>query len=172
MPLHTTGLTSRHDLDHPDEKPPAKADPLPYERVLKFNPNHGPDGRFTSGGGGRRGGTEGPPRVGAFGQKLSPAEVEFRVSRPKTYQDRLKGSAARAANDARLDRQQAEVARQQQESLAEATRIISGVTYASAGRQASARQMLSNASLATRATTTTHTGSMVGGVPTKRSTFS
>lgn len=71
MPLHAIGLVSRYNLDHPDEKPPEPVAPLEYERVLKYNPNHDPEtGQFTSGGGGRRGGTEGPPTHGAFGQKL------------------------------------------------------------------------------------------------------
>ena len=159
MPLHMTSLVSRHSLTHPDEKPPAPAAPLDYERVLKehlcwgrpcgggggkgkggpsdrdilveatrqrdernkkkpkeekdddgpspeaiahlgkeeatlrhqelkefhnklakkakkfelilkYNPNHGPDGRFASSGGGRAGGTIGAPTTGAFGQKL------------------------------------------------------------------------------------------------------
>lgn len=51
MPLHHTALVSRRELDHPDEKPPVKVSPLAYERVLKFNPYHGPDGRFASGSG-------------------------------------------------------------------------------------------------------------------------
>jgi len=51
MPLHMTSLVSRHKLLHPDEQSPAPATPLDYERVLKYNPNHGPDGRFASGGG-------------------------------------------------------------------------------------------------------------------------
>jgi hypothetical protein len=38
--------------------------------VRKFNPNHGPDGRFASAGGGRRGGTAGPPTEDAFGNPL------------------------------------------------------------------------------------------------------
>ncbi len=67
MALHTTGLVSRHNLRHPDEKAPVR--PV-YEHVLKFNPNHGPDGRFTSSGGGRQGGTAGTPTTGAFGQSL------------------------------------------------------------------------------------------------------
>jgi hypothetical protein len=58
---------SRHALEHPDEKPVAT---LPYERVLKYNPNHGSDGRFAPSGGGRPGGTMGAPTTGAFGQKL------------------------------------------------------------------------------------------------------
>ena len=49
MPLHTSAVMSRHALDHPSEKP---AEVLPYERVLKYNPHHGDDGRFTSGEGG------------------------------------------------------------------------------------------------------------------------
>lgn len=65
MPLHRTGLVSRYTLTHPeDETTPEK---LPYEHVLKYNPNHGPDGRFASSGGG---GTAGAPTHGAFGQKL------------------------------------------------------------------------------------------------------
>jgi len=72
MSLHRTGLVSRHQLDHPND--PAVPSGPTLETVLKFNPNHGPDGRFTShggGGGGRRGGTEGPPTTGAFGQRLN-----------------------------------------------------------------------------------------------------
>lgn len=42
-----------------------------FEHVLKYNPNHGPDGRFASGGGGRRGGTAGAPTEDAFGNPLS-----------------------------------------------------------------------------------------------------
>jgi len=67
MPIHTSAVMSRHALEHPDEKPVA---PLPYERVLKYNPNHGSDGRFAPSGGGRPGGTMGAPTTGAFGQKL------------------------------------------------------------------------------------------------------
>lgn len=37
MPLHMTSLVSRRNLDHPDEKPPVKAVPLNYERVLKYD---------------------------------------------------------------------------------------------------------------------------------------
>ena len=173
MPLHMTSLVSRHSLTHPDEKPPAPAAPLDYERVLKehlcwgrpcgggggkgkggpsdrdilveatrqrdernkkkpkeekdddgpspeaiahlgkeeatlrhqelkefhnklakkakkfelilkYNPNHGPDGRFASSGGGRAGGTIGAPTTGAFGQKLrrgGPGSVSSRFDK-------------------------------------------------------------------------------------------
>jgi hypothetical protein len=47
MPLHHTGLVSRRELDHPEEKP---REVPTFEHVLKYNPHHGPDGRFTSGG--------------------------------------------------------------------------------------------------------------------------
>ena len=71
MPIHTTGFVSRHTLDHPDEKDAPIPTPLGYEHVLKYNPNHDPhSGKFTSGGGGRRGGTMGAPREDAFGQAL------------------------------------------------------------------------------------------------------
>lgn len=70
MPLHTGGIVTRRQLDHPEE-PISEPVAVPaYEHVLKFNPNHGPDGRFASSGGGRRGGTVGPPTTGAFGQPL------------------------------------------------------------------------------------------------------
>src|SRR6476620_2145450 len=39
--------------------------------VRKFNPNHGPDGRFASAGGGRRGGTVGAPTEDAFGNPMT-----------------------------------------------------------------------------------------------------
>lgn len=69
MPLHSTGFTSRRALDAPE---PVKVVPPALERVLKYNPNHDPNtGRFTSSGGGRRGGTQGPPTTGAFGQRLT-----------------------------------------------------------------------------------------------------
>lgn len=49
MPLHFTGFASRRDILDPE---PLKPEPKSFERVLKYNPNHGADGRFTSGGGG------------------------------------------------------------------------------------------------------------------------
>jgi hypothetical protein len=70
MPLHMTALVSRHQLDNPNEPSPVKDVPPAYERVLKYNPNHGPDGKFSSSGGGKAGGTMGAPTTGAFGQKL------------------------------------------------------------------------------------------------------
>jgi hypothetical protein len=76
MPLHMTGLISRHELDHPNEKPLKKPEPpLNYERVLKFNPNHGADGKFSSGGGGRKGGTAGAPTEDAMGRPLKNRKV-------------------------------------------------------------------------------------------------
>jgi hypothetical protein len=69
MPLHHTGLVSRRELDHPDEKP--RVEPTSFERVLKFNPYHDKQtGRFTSSGGGRRGGTAGSPTHDAFGAAM------------------------------------------------------------------------------------------------------
>lgn len=91
MPLHFTGLISRYQLDHPDEHPPEQAVPLNYERVLKFNPNHGPDGRFTSGGGGRRGGTEGPPTSDALGRPFRKGGAGTRLTGiPEKYREQAR----------------------------------------------------------------------------------
>lgn len=81
MPLHMTGLISRRELQHPTEKPVAPT----FELVLKYNPHHDPEtGRFASGGGGRRGGTVGPPTHGYAGQKLTGAarNLPFRPEAP------------------------------------------------------------------------------------------
>lgn len=67
MPLTQSGFVSRRELTHPDEKP---AEVLPYELVLKYNPNHGADGRFASAGGKRKGGTYGAPTEDAFGRPI------------------------------------------------------------------------------------------------------
>jgi hypothetical protein len=67
MPLTQSGFVSRRGLTHPDEKP---AEIPAYELVLKFNPNHGPDGRFAEAGGKRKGGTYGAPTEDAFGRPL------------------------------------------------------------------------------------------------------
>jgi len=97
MPLHRSGLVSRYALQHPDEP---QAEPLPYERVLKGNPHHDPQtGRFTSGGGGRRGGTAGAPTEDAFGR---PLRGRAGVARARTGLDdkdiqRALGDASHAA---------------------------------------------------------------------------
>lgn len=71
MPIHSTALISRHKLENPDEKDPPTVEALSYERVLKYNPHHDPhSGKFTSGGGGRRGGTVGAPTQDAFGRAI------------------------------------------------------------------------------------------------------
>lgn len=66
MPLTMGGFTSRQALEHPKEEPKAQ----PLEQVLKFNAHHDARGRFASAGGGRRGGTEGPPTEDAFGNQM------------------------------------------------------------------------------------------------------
>ena len=86
MPIHTTGFVSRHTLDHPDEKAPPTPSTLEYEHVLKYNPNHDPhSGKFTSGGGGRRGGTMGTPREDAFGQALGRRGRPGALTVPKQF---------------------------------------------------------------------------------------
>jgi hypothetical protein len=68
MPIESTGVVSRNGLHNPEQ--PKKIEAPSFETVLKFNPNHGPDGRFASSGGGRRGGTAGPPTEDALGNPL------------------------------------------------------------------------------------------------------
>ena len=69
MPLHRAGLVSKLSLQQGE---PEQAESLPYERVLKWDASQPRDasGRWTGTGGGRRGGTAGPPTEDAFGRPL------------------------------------------------------------------------------------------------------
>jgi hypothetical protein len=72
MPLHITGLVSRTRITHPEQYVEPKALPK-FESVLKFNPNHGKDGKFSSGKGGggtKESGGESKQRLTSMGDPI------------------------------------------------------------------------------------------------------
>lgn len=70
--------------------------------VQKMNPNHGPDGRFATGGGGRRGGTVGAPTEDALGNPLRPRRNKGGAGTYPATQAAIDGKQTVAAHNQRL----------------------------------------------------------------------
>lgn len=164
MPLHLTGMVSRRALLDPE--PPTIA-PLPFEKVLKANPNHDPhSGRFTSGGGGRAGGTKGAPTQDAFGKPLN--------DRYHTQQTMDGGFAhgARSRNQKHFDASFNRGERSFPTGNDHPTTPAAGPSYA-AHLKAKSPDLYVFDKHRGRWVTDVHTGSMAeSGQPTERSSFS
>lgn len=172
MPLHFTGMASRREMEHPEEYAPKKAPS--FDRVLKWDPKQprDKDGKWTSGGGGRRGGTMGAPTEDAFGQPL-------RGNRVPAHAKNLSGFRSRGSEPSFKE----QLAAQRTVSGIQHNRFLgkSGKTSNTASPHPGETSLAKSPGETPQTRTilaylpgktSTHTGSLDGKTPTKRSTFS